>query len=117
MAPYLVSSGADGDYSVARLFDGRDHIFAAALGQVVREESAVADDHAECNRTGLAVVHFVIPSLFTRKYIQCDECRSHHAGPEDGTLPDGQMAFRRDLGAAEDQVGQFRFRLRAWSSG
>src|ERR1019366_4687523 len=55
------------DYSVARFLKDRDHVFAAALGQVGRKESAVAHDHAECNRTGFSVVHFVNLSLPTRK--------------------------------------------------
>src|SRR5260370_1096464 len=47
------------------------------------------------------------PRCLPEDYIQCDKCRSHYDGPEDGTLPDWQMAFRRDHGAAEDQVGEF----------
>src|ERR1022692_407113 len=49
------------DYAVARFLKYRDHVFAAALGQVGREESSVAHDHAECNRTGFSVVHLVNP--------------------------------------------------------
>jgi len=32
---------------MARLLNGRDHFFATALRQVIREKSAVAYDHAE----------------------------------------------------------------------
>ena len=58
-APNLVSSGPGATTAVAGLLDRRNHFRAAALGQVVREETPISDDHAECHRAWFAVGHGV----------------------------------------------------------